>query len=57
MLYTAMESFKEGYHLYQRALRVKPFPSLEAAIQYAKRRAKGKPFVCQGVKIIWLSEA
>jgi len=53
MLYTAMESFKEGYCLYQRALRVKPFPSLKAAIQYAKRRAKGKPFVCQGVKIIW----
>ncbi len=52
-MYTPMEAFKEGYRMYQRALRKKPFTSLETAISYATKRAKGKPFVCQGTKVVW----
>lgn len=54
-MYTAMESFGEGYHLYQRALRTKPFMTLEQAMSYAKKRAKGQPFVCKGVKVVWVN--
>lgn len=52
-MFYAMESFKEGCTMYQRAVRIKPFATLEKAIQHAQKRAKGKPFVCQGVKVVW----
>lgn len=52
-MYYAMDSFIEGCTMYQRAVRVKPFTTLEKAIQYAQKKARGKPFVCQGVKVVW----
>jgi len=54
-MYTAMEYFREGFHSYQRAVRVKPFMTLEQAMSYAKKKAKGQPFVCKGVKVVWVN--
>lgn len=53
-MYTPMESFGEGCYLYQRSLR-KPFKTLESAIRYAQKKAKGQPFVCKGVKVVWVN--
>ena len=51
-MYTAMEAFTDGYRMYQRALRIKPFNTLEAAIHYAQKRSK-RPFVTRGVSVVW----
>jgi hypothetical protein len=53
-MYTAMEYFREGFRSYQHALRVKPFATLEQAMAHAKKRAKGQPFVCKGVTVVWV---
>ena len=52
-MFTAMDSFKEGYRMYQRSLRIRPFNTLDKAIAYAKNHATGKPFVCKGATVIW----
>lgn len=51
-MYTAMESWTDGYRKYQRALRIKPFRTLESAVWYAQRHSK-RPFVCKGVQVVW----
>lgn len=52
-MFTAMESFTEWNRQYQRAVRVKPFPTLEKAIGHCKKRAKGNPFVMVGQRVVW----
>lgn len=48
-----MESFTEWERTYQRAVRVKPFPTLDKAKEYATKKAKGIPFVSLGQRVIW----
>lgn len=52
-MFTAMESFTEYQRNYQRAVRVKPFSTLEKAIGHCKKKAKGKPFVMVGQRVVW----
>lgn len=52
-MYHAMESFNDEFgKMYQRALRMKGFDSLEKAIKYAQKRSNN-PFVCKGVSVVW----
>ena len=53
-MYTAMQAFTEGHRSYQRAVRVKPFRTLEQAIQHTAKKVKeGSPFVVSGGKVVW----
>ena len=53
-MFYAMNAFTEGRRNYQRAVRVKPFRTLEQAIQHTAKKVKeGSPFVVRGGKVVW----
>lgn len=52
-MYVAMQMYMEGSRTFCNAIRVKPFPTLEAAKKVALLKAKGVPYVAQGVKVVW----
>ena len=53
-MYHAMISFTEHGTMYQRALRLRGFDSIEKAREFAKKKAKGaKPFVVDGQRVVW----